>query len=115
VQEGDLLFAIDPRPFNSALNQSEANLARDLAQEKNAQSRADRAQKLYKDGLISKEQYDQFYSNAGALEAAVRADQAAVENAKIQLGYCSIHSPLAGRTGKLLVHQGTSLKPTTQR
>ena len=110
VQEGDLLFAIDPRPFDSALKQSEANLARDLAQEKNAQAQADRAQKLYHDGLISREQFDQFRSNAGALEAAVRADQAAVENVKIQLGYCSIHSPLTGRTGKLLVHQGNIVK-----
>ena len=110
VREGDLLFAIDPRPFDSALKQAEANLARDLAQEKNAQAQADRAQKLYEDGLISREQFDQFRSNAGALEAAVRADQAAVENVKIQLGYCSIHSPLTGRTGKLLVHQGNIVK-----
>ena len=110
VQEGDLLFSIDPRPFDSALKQSEANLARDLAQAKNAQAQAERSQKLYNDGLISKEQYDQFRSNAGALEAAVRADQAAVENVKIQLGYCSIHSPLNGRTGKLLVHQGNIVK-----
>ena len=110
VQEGNLLFGIDPRPFDSTLKQSEANLARDLAQEKNAQAQADRAQKLFHDGLISREQFDQFRSNAGALEAAVRADQAAVENAKIQLGYCSIHSPLTGRTGKLLVHQGNIVK-----
>ena len=110
VQEGDLLFAIDPRPFDSALKQAEANLARDLAQEKNAQAQADRAQKLYEDGLISREQHDQFRSNAGALEGAVRADQAAVEYVKIQLGYCSIHSPLSGRTGKFLVHQGNIVK-----
>ena len=110
VQEGDLLFTIDPRPYDSALKQAEANLARDLAQEKNAQAQADRAQKLYEDGLISREQFDQFRSNAGALEAAVRADQAAAENVKIQLAYCSIHSPLAGRTGKLLVHQGNIVK-----
>ena len=110
VQEGDLLFAIDPRPFDSALKQAEANLARDLAQEKNAQAQADRAQKLHENGLISREQYDQFRSNAGALEAVVRADQAAVEYVKIQLAYCSIHSPLTGRTGKLLVHQGNIVK-----
>ena len=110
VQEGDLLFAIDPRPFDSALKQAEANLARDLAQEKNAQAQADRAQKLHENGLISREQYDQFRSNAGALEAAVRADQAAAENVRIQLAYCSIHSPLTGRTGKLLVHQGNIVR-----
>jgi membrane fusion protein, multidrug efflux system len=110
VNEGDLLFAIDSRPYDSALKQAEANLARDLAQEKNARAQADRAQKLYEGGLISREQYDQFYTNAGALGAAVRADQAAVENARIQLAYCSIRSPLAGRTGKLLVHAGNVVK-----
>jgi membrane fusion protein, multidrug efflux system len=110
VKEGDLLFAIDPRPYDSALKQAEANLARDLAQETNARIQADRAQKLYEEGLISREQHDQFDANASALEAAVRADQAAVENAKIQLGYCSIRSPLAGRTGKLLVHAGNIVK-----
>jgi len=110
VNEGDLLFTIDSRPYDSALKQAEANLARDLAQEKNARAQADRAQKLYEGGLISREQYDQFSSNASALEAAVRADQAAVENAKIQLEYCSIRSLLAGRTGKLLVHPGNVVK-----
>jgi len=110
VKEGDLLFAIDSRPYDSALKQAEANLARDLAQETNARIQSDRAQKLYEEGLISREQHDQFDANARALEAAVRADQAAVENAKIQLGYCSIRSPLAGRTGKLLVHAGNIVK-----
>jgi len=110
VKEGDLLFTIDQRPFDSTLQQSEANLARDLAQEKNAQAQADRAQKLFADGLVSREQYDQFHSNASALAAAVRADQAAVENSKIQLAYCSIRSPLSGRTGKLLVHVGNIVK-----
>ena len=110
VKEGDLLFAIDARPYESTLKQAEANLARDLAQERNARIQAGRAQKLYEDGLISREQYDQFSANAGALEAAVRADQAAVENARILLGYCSIRSPLVGRTGKLLVHQGNIVK-----
>ena len=110
VKEGDQLFTIDPRPYDAALMQADANLARDLAQEKNARAQADRAQKLYEDGLISKEQNDQFHTNAGALEAAVRADQAAVENARILLGYCSIRSPLGGRTGKLLVHVGNIVK-----
>jgi membrane fusion protein, multidrug efflux system len=110
VREGDLLFAVDPRPFDSALKQAEANLARDLAQERNAQAQAERARKLFDDGLISREQHEQFRSNAGALEAVVRSDQAAVDSAKIQLGYCSIYSPLTGRTGKFLVHQGNIVK-----
>ncbi len=110
VKKGDLLFSIDPRPFEATRKQAEANLARDIAQEKNARAQAERYTKLFQAGIVSKEQYDQFRTNADALQAAVRADKAAVENAKVQLGYCSIHSPIDGQTGSLLVHQGNLVK-----
>ena len=110
VKVGDLLFTIDRRPFEATLRQSEANLARDAAQERNAEAQAERNEQLFKEGIISKDQYDQFRTNADALRAAVRADQAAVENAKIQLGYCSVHSPLDGRTGTLMIHPGNVVK-----
>ncbi len=110
VRKGDLLFSIDPAPFQAALRQAEANLARDQAQAQYAEAQLDRNQKLYRSGIISVDQYDQFQSNAKALEAAVRADQAAIENAKIQLGYCTIRSPISGRTGSLLVHPGNLIK-----
>ncbi len=110
VQKGDSLFSIDPRPFEAELRQAEANLARDIAQEKNAKAQADRYQKLFADGIVSKEQYDQFRTNADALDAAVRADRAAEENARIRLEYCSVRSPIAGRTGSLMVHEGNVVK-----
>lgn len=110
VKKGDLLFQIDRRPLEADLNQAEANLARDKAQEAYAQGQADRYEKLLKDGIVSKDQYDQFRSNADALAAAVHADEAAVESAKVRLSYCSIYSPIDGRTGSLLVHVGNVIK-----
>jgi len=110
VRKGDMLFSIDPRPFQVALHQAEANLARDQAQAQYARAEAKRYTQLEKAGIVSQIQYEQFTSNAQALEAAVRADEAAVENAKINLGYCSIYSPIEGRTGSLLVHPGNLVK-----
>src|SRR6266571_4246058 len=94
VKQGDLLFLIDRRPYEAELNQAEANLARDTAQEAYAKVQAERSQKLYQDGIVSKDQFDQFSSNADALAAAVRADKATVESAKVRLGYCSITAPI---------------------
>jgi membrane fusion protein, multidrug efflux system len=110
VKKGDLLFTIDRRPFEATLQQAQANLAKDAAQGKNAEAQAERNEQLFKEGIISKDQYDQFRTNADALKAAVRADQAAVENAKIQFGYCSVFSPIDGRTGTLIVHPGNLVK-----
>jgi multidrug efflux system membrane fusion protein len=110
VKQGDLLFTIDARPFKATLQQVEANLARDQAELENANAQSERYEKLYKDGIVSKEQYDTFRTNADALAAAVRADQAAIEKAKIDLDYCTIHSPMEGRTGSLLVHPGNLVK-----
>ncbi|HEX5410578.1 MAG TPA: efflux RND transporter periplasmic adaptor subunit [Terriglobia bacterium] len=110
VRKGDLLFSIDPRPFQAALHQAEANLARDQAQAEYAKTEAKRYTELEKQGIVSQTQFEQFTSNAQALEAAVRADQAAVEDAKIKLSYCSISSPIDGRTGSLLVHPGNLVK-----
>ena len=110
VKQGDMLFSIDPRPFQAALHQSEANLARDQAQAQYARTEAKRYTELQKEGIVSQIQYEQFTSNSQALDAAVRADQAAVENARIKLSYCSIYSPINGRTGSLLVHPGNLVK-----
>jgi len=110
VKQGDLLFTIDARPFKAALQQAEANLARDQAELENANAQSERYEKLYKDGIVSKEQYDTFRTNADALAAAARADQAAIEKARIDLDYCTIRSPMEGRTGSLLVHPGNLVK-----
>ena len=110
VKKGDLLFMIDPRPYEAALKQAEANLARDLAQAKNAQEDARRYEFLIQKGVVAQQQYEKFRTDSDALEATVLADRAAVENAKIQLGYCSIYSPIDGRTGSLIVQQGNIIK-----
>ncbi len=110
VKKGQLLFTLDRRPFQASLDQLEANLAHDQAQLANAQAQADRNNKLFEAGIISKDQYDTFRTTAQADEATVRADQAAIENAKVNLSYCSIYSPIDGRTGSYQVYPGNIAK-----
>lgn len=110
VKKGDLLFTLDARPFQSALAQSEANLARDQAQAELNQVQAARYQKLYDAGVAPKEQFDQMKATADSQEALVHADQAAVQSSKLQLQYCTIYSPTDGRTGALQVYPGNLVK-----
>ena len=110
VRKGDLLFTLDRRPFDAALQQAEANLAKDQAQLENARAEADRYTKLFQEGIVSKEQYDSMRTNADALAASARADKAAIEKARIDLSYCTIQAPIDGRTGALLVHPGNLVK-----
>ena len=166
VKKGDLLFTIDPRPFEATVRQAEANLAKDLAlvkeaeanlakaisqvkeveatlakdmaQQKYAQMESQRYEELFKRGVVAKEQYDKVRLDTETIQATIEADRAAVdnaeeavgaakaavetakesvltdravlENATIQLGYCSIRSPLSGRTGNLIVQQGNIVK-----
>jgi len=110
VSKGDLLFTLDKRPFEADVKRQEANLEHDIAQAKLAHLDADRYAGLYKEGVVSKQQYDQAEANGEALDAAVQADRATVENAKVQLVYCSIYSPINGRTGTLMIHQGNMIK-----
>jgi membrane fusion protein, multidrug efflux system len=110
VKKGQLLFTIDPRPLEAVLKQAEANLARDVAQLHNAREQARRYAELVKKQYVSQEQYDQIRTNADALEAVVDADKAAVENAKVQLSYCYIYSPIDGQVGTLLVNEGNLVR-----
>ncbi|HMD86789.1 MAG TPA: efflux RND transporter periplasmic adaptor subunit [Terriglobia bacterium] len=110
VKKGQLLFTLDRRPFQTMLNQLEANLAHDQAQLANARAQAERNEKLFQAGIISKDQYDTFRTTAQAQEATVRAGRAAIENAKVNLSYCSIYSPLDGRTGAYQVYPGNIAK-----
>ncbi len=166
VNQGDLLFTIDPRSFEAGVKQAEANLAkdlgqvrqveanlaRDLAQVKQAEAnlardltqaetaniQAERYKALVDRKVVSQQQYEQFMTSAKALESTVLADKAAIDNAnavasatresvenakavvqadravlentRIELGYCSIRSPISGRTGNLLIHQGDMVK-----
>jgi multidrug efflux system membrane fusion protein len=110
VKKGELLFTIDPRPLEAALKQAEANLAKNTALLENAREQARRYEELVKKQYVSQEQYDQFRSNANALEATLESDKASVENAKLQLSYCYIHSPMVARTGSLLVNEGNFVR-----
>ena len=138
VKKGDLLFEIDPRPYQDAmrqaqattardraqLQQAEANLAKDNAQLNNAQILANRYDALHKEGVTSLEQSQQMQTNMDALRQSIRADQAAIESnraavetdlaaeerAKLDLTYCQIRSPISGRAGNLLVHAGNLVK-----
>jgi len=110
VTKGDLLFTIDPRPYEAALRQAEANLARSTAQFDNARVEEKRYEELVKKGYVSQTQYEQVRTNAAALEATVFADSALLENAKLSLGYCVIRSPFSGRTGSLMVYEGNLIK-----
>jgi membrane fusion protein, multidrug efflux system len=138
VKKGDLLFIIDPQPYQATLNQAianlvrdtaqrsqvEANLARDSAQMENANVELKRYAELIQAGVVTQEEYEQIKTNAKSLLATVEADRAAIktaegaiqvdqaiyDNARIQLGYCNIHSPMDGRTGSRLVDLGTAVK-----
>lgn len=110
VRQGQLLFSIDPTPFEAVLEQAQASLAKDQAQLQFAQAQDQRNTDLFKQGIVSRDQYDQYRAAAAQSAAAVRADEAAVQTAKIQLGYCSIRSPLDGLTGALQVDPGNLVK-----
>ena len=111
VGEGQILFRIDPRPFESALRQSEAALARDRAQAQNAQREAERYKALVAKDYVTQSQAEQAQAQAASLLATLQADSAAVENARVNLGYTTIRAPISGRTGSLLVRRGNLVKP----
>ena len=138
VQRGQLLFEIDPRPYQESirqieanlardtalLKQADANLARDTAQEKYARDQARRYAELARQGVFSREQAEQVSTDAdarretlaadrAAIESArssVNADRASLDNAKLQLSYCYISSPVDGRTGNIAVKEGNLVK-----
>jgi len=110
VHRGDLLFRIDPRPYEAALKSAQAQLDKDQVQLKTAQQDLARYADLVKKDYVTQEEYERIRTTAAALEAAVAADRAAVDNATVQLEYCTIRSPIDGRTGKLMVNRGNLVK-----
>jgi len=110
VKKGDLLLSIDPRQPEAALKAAKANLERDQAQLKNAEREATRQTELLQKGFAAQDVYDEAVTAVETLQAAIGADKAAIENAALQLEYCSICSPVDGRTGSLHVHQGNLIK-----
>jgi membrane fusion protein, multidrug efflux system len=114
VEAGQVLFELDRRPFEAAVNQAEANLQRDTAQASNAKVIAQRYEDLVERGVGTREQRDTARTTAAALEAVVGANRAAVENARVQLQYATIRSPISGRTGALMVHAGNLVRANDQ-
>jgi multidrug efflux system membrane fusion protein len=139
VKKGDLLFTIDPRPFEANLRQAQANLSKDGALKKQAEAnlvreiaaakwglaQVERYRSLVEQGVVPKEQYEQFRANYDSLKANVEAaraavgsanetikvDAAAIESAKVQLSYCYIRSPINGRAGQRLADIGNVVSP----
>lgn len=110
VAAGDRLFAIDARPYRAALDQTEAVLAKDQALLAKAEADITRYARLVEQDYVTREQYDQIQADAAALAAAVAADRAAVETARLNLEYCTIAAPVSGRTGSLNVKVGNLVK-----
>lgn len=140
VKKGQLLFTIDPRPFEANLKQAQANLARDtalkkqaeanlareIAREKWGQAQVERYRVLVEQGVVAKEQYEQLRAEYDSLRAnseaaramvrsadeTIKVDNAAIDTAKVQLSYCYINSPIDGRAGQRLVDVGNVVNPS---
>jgi len=110
VKAGDLLFTIDPRPYEAALAEAEAHLAKSRVEAQNATSEEKRAADLLAQGVMSVDVHDSVVAGARAMAAEVRADEAAAQTARLRLDYCSIRSPLNGRTGSILVKVGNLVR-----
>jgi membrane fusion protein, multidrug efflux system len=110
VKKGDVLFRIDPRPFEAALRQAEANALRDRAARDHVFAQEKRYQELLDKNFISKDAYAQIRTNAATAEATAKASQAALENARLNLEYCTIRSPLDGYVGRVLLQAGNLVR-----
>jgi len=110
VTKGQLLFALDRRPLEAAVEQAQANLARDEASAANAAATTKRFQDLADRGITARAELDTSKASLSALNATVAADRAALENAKVQLEYATINAPITGRTGALQVHEGNLVR-----
>jgi multidrug efflux system membrane fusion protein len=110
VQQGALLFQLDPRNYQAAIRKAEATLARDLVIMENARKDYLRYSQLVKDGIVTQEQTEGYRTKAESAAADVAADQASVDSAREQLAYCTINSPISGRLGVLAVDRGNVVK-----
>lgn len=110
VAAGQLLFRIDPRPAQAVLQQAQAALARDRATLVQARSQVERYRDVAAKGYLSADQMEQYRTNLGVAQAAVKVDEANLEAARLTLGYTQIHAPMAGRLGRIAVQPGNLVK-----
>jgi multidrug efflux system membrane fusion protein len=110
VTKGRVLLTIDPRPYEAALAQAKAALARDKATGVYNRAQAQRYKTLFDEGVVPAQQVDSYTSAAEASDAIVNADVAAVKTAELNLEYCTIKSPIDGRTGTIMVKPGNLVK-----
>ena len=110
VQSGELLAQIDPRPFEVQLVQAEGQMARDLAQLKNAKLDYERYKGLFEQGYVPKQQLDTQEAMVRQSEGIVKADQGQIDNVKLQLVYSRITAPISGRVGLRLVDPGNMVR-----
>ena len=115
VAKGDPLFKIDPRPFEARLREAEANLARDRANLEKAQGDFQRYQSLSGKGFSSQQKFEEARAAVNGLSATIRAGQAAVDIAKLNLEFATVRAPLNGRTGSVLVQAGNLVKADDSR
>ncbi len=110
VKEGTVLFKIDSAPYEAALKRAQATLAKDRVLEVKAREDVERYAELAEKEYITKEQYNQIVANAESLKEIVRADEAAVQSAQIDLDRCIIKAPISGKTGELALKVGNLVK-----
>ena len=110
VKQGAVLFEIDGRPYQALLKQAQANQGKDKALLDRAIEQEKRYRDLLAKNFISNDAYEQTRTNVDTAKATVDADEAAIENAQLQLDYCTIRSPVTGYAGKILIQQGNLVK-----
>jgi membrane fusion protein, multidrug efflux system len=110
VKQGQVLFEIDPRPYQAALDQATAALARDSATAANAAQDVKRYEELARKDYVTAQQYDQVRTTAAAGQATLAGSRAAVSQARLNLQYATIRAPIAGRTGSLLLREGNLVR-----
>ena len=110
VVKDDLLFQLDPKPFESQMAHAQADLARDVAQLEYQKGQERRFKELLERNFVSPEAYAQVAANLRALESTIKGDESEVNRTRINLGYTTIRSPIDGRAGKILLTEGNLVK-----
>jgi multidrug efflux system membrane fusion protein len=110
INEGDVLLTLDPQPFEVALTQAKARLEQARSTAELAQTRLSRGEVLQKSGAVAREEMDQLQNTLQTAKSSIEVETAAVRGAELQLSYCTIHSPIRGRTGRRVIDAGNVVK-----